>query len=136
MGQRYDPKKVQIIVGGLPIIGYASGTMISVSYSEDKWSMNVGAQGDVTTIETHDETGELSITLKQDSPSTRVLNELARNGEEVNVTVQDLNNESTVAGQGFVCRNCVVERPDWSRGDEVEDIEYTIKSQAVRPLLP
>ena len=44
----YDPKKVNVIVGGRIITGFASDGVVTLTKNEDSVTPSVGAKGDVT----------------------------------------------------------------------------------------
>ena len=59
----YDPKKVNVIVGGRTITGFAADGVVSVTKNEDSITPAVGAKGDVTYSENANESGTIAITL-------------------------------------------------------------------------
>jgi len=69
----YDPKKVIITFGGIPISGFANGTFINVTPSSDRFSKVVGADGEVSRSKSADNTHEVTITLLQSSLSNQYL---------------------------------------------------------------
>ncbi len=122
----YDPKLVNLVVDGTVITGFAEGTFISAEKTEDNFTEYVGAQGEVTLAENANETGGITITLKNTSPSVAFLNGLAnRKGERaiVPVSIVDLNNgKATVGG-----RECRVRKPaNYEASDEVSTREFVI----------
>lgn len=91
----YDPKEVVVLVGGIPIGGFADGTAIAVSRSNDAYSKVSGTDGITSRAKSNDKSGEIAITLSQTSPSNDVLSgialadELSNNGV-VPVSITDL----------------------------------------------
>lgn len=69
----YNPKRVIIVYGGVPITGYADGTFISVAPSSDRFSKTVGADGEVARSKSNDNTHEVTITLLSTSLSNSYL---------------------------------------------------------------
>ncbi len=65
----YDPKKVNVIVGGRVITGFASDGVVTLAKSEDSVTPSVGAKGDVTYSENANESGTVSLTLMSTSSS-------------------------------------------------------------------
>lgn len=57
----YDPKKVNVIVGGRTITGFAADGVVSVTKNEDSITPAVGAKGDVTYSENANESGTIAI---------------------------------------------------------------------------
>ena len=63
----YDPKKVNVIVGGRTITGFAADGVVSVTKNEDSITPAVGAKGDVTYSENANESGTICLPLHQKS---------------------------------------------------------------------
>lgn len=72
----YNPKKVSILVGGVPITGFAKGTFVKVTRDEDTWTKYVGADGTVTRGKNNNLGGMIEITLAGSSPSNDMLSAL------------------------------------------------------------
>lgn len=92
----YDPKKVAILVGGVPITGFAKGTFVKVTRDEDTFTKYVGADNTTTRGKTNNTGGMIEITLAQSSPSNDVLSALhiadeLSNSGVVPVLVKDTN---------------------------------------------
>jgi hypothetical protein len=69
----YDPKKVIITLGGVPINGYADGSFVQVDPNSETWTKKVGADGEVSRSLSNDNTHTVQITLKQTSLSNAYL---------------------------------------------------------------
>ena len=69
----YDPKKVIITFGGVPISGYADGTFVQIDPSGDSFTKKVGADGEVARSLSNDNTHTVQITLLQTSLSNNYL---------------------------------------------------------------
>jgi len=123
----YDPKRCLVIVGGVPMAGFADGTFVSVERTSDTFTKVSGADGIVSRAKTNDRSGSLALTLAQTSPSNDVLSGFARRDELLNngivpVTVKDLSGRSTyVAAFGWVKKPPVGEF-----GKEIADREWTL----------
>jgi hypothetical protein len=83
----YDPKKVILTVGGVPIGGYADGTFIGLERTNDAYSVHSGADGEVARAKSNDRTAQLTITLAQTSDSNAVLSGIAQLDERANAGV-------------------------------------------------
>jgi hypothetical protein len=64
----YDPKKVIITLGGVPIGGYADG-FVQIDPNSETWTKKVGADGEVARALSNDNTHTIQITLMQTSLS-------------------------------------------------------------------
>jgi len=73
MVETYDPKKVIMTLGGVPITGYADGTFVQIDPNGDAFTKKVGADGEVVREKSNDNTHTIQITLLQSSDSNRYL---------------------------------------------------------------
>lgn len=69
----YDPLEVDLIIGGHEPTDYASGTKINVSKEENNILKTVGVDGDVALAVNRNNTGMLTFSLKNTSPSNKVM---------------------------------------------------------------
>lgn len=123
----YDPKDVNVIVGGVALTGFAEDTFVTAERMEDSFTEYVGAKGEVAMADNNNKTGEITVTLEATSPSVAYLNELAnRKGKNaiVPVTVVDLNDDSRVVISGAEAR---VRKPAaYEAGKEISEREFVI----------
>lgn len=95
----YDPSQVVISIAGVPMSGYSDGTFCEVIRNEPTWSSVVGADGLVTRGKTNNFTGQVTLTLKQSSPSNDVLSGLMAVDEASNrglfpILIKDMSGNS------------------------------------------
>jgi len=69
----YDPREVQIIIGGAIISAYADGTFVEVEPQDDSYSRTTGADGEESRARSNNRGGTMTLTIKQTSPSNDVL---------------------------------------------------------------
>jgi hypothetical protein len=69
----YDPNLVQIIFKGVPIVGFADGSFVTITPSAENFTKSVGADGEVARSKSNDNTYEVTITLMQTSLSNTYL---------------------------------------------------------------
>lgn len=121
----YDPKKVSLMVAGRFIVGYMDGTFISAQKNEDNITPHVGADGEVTFTEKADNTGMITVTLKQNSSSLSFIRQLATQKQAFAARVIDGNadNGNFKAG-GNECR--IIKTPGAEYGDDVSGVEVQI----------
>lgn len=119
----YDFKKVSVIVDGAFIVGFMDGEPIQVEKNEDDITPHVGAGGDVTYAESADQTGTITLTLKQTSASLPFLQQLRKSKKIFSVQIVDSNNGTYRAG-GSEAR--IVKMPSRSWGAEVQGVEVQI----------
>lgn len=72
----YDPRQVQVILGGNPITGYADGTFVEIEFDEQQWNKVTGADGLTSRAKTNNYAGAVTITLLATSSGNDVLNSI------------------------------------------------------------
>lgn len=120
----YDPQKVNVIVAGRVITGFASDGVVNLTRNSDSVTPAVGAKGDVAYSENADETGTVAITLMSTSASLAYLRELEAKRKMVSVSVQDKNDSDSFV---MACDNCrVLKMPDANRAKEQGTVTVNI----------
>jgi len=120
----YDPTKVNVVVAGRIITGFAADGVINLTRNADSITPAVGAKGDVVYSENADKTGTAAMTLMSTSASLAYLRELEAKRKMVTVSVQDKND-----ADGFImsCDNCrVLKMPDANRAKEQGSVTVNI----------
>lgn len=74
---QYDPRNIVCTWGPHIVDGFSDGEFISAEMSADAVSMHNGATGAVTAIVSANESGEVTVTLSQTSPSNDFLSAAA-----------------------------------------------------------
>lgn len=123
MANTFDPKKTSVIVDGKFITGFMDGTFIVSEKNEDNVIAHVGSQGDVTYTESADDTGMITLTLKQTSTSLPILQKLAKEKRSFAANVVDANDGKFKSG-GTQCR--ILKTPSREFGSEVSGVEVQI----------
>ena len=83
----YDPTKVICIIGGVPMSGFADGSMVTVEREADAYSKIVGADGETTRVKSANRSGMITISLLQTSASNDILSGFALLDEAANAGV-------------------------------------------------
>ena len=120
----YDPKKVNVIVGGRVITGFASDGVVTLATSDDSVTPSVGAKGDVTYSENANESGTVSLTLMSTSSSLSYLRDLEAKRRAVNVSITDANDDTAFTMNEDNCR--ITKMPDVARQKEQATVTVTI----------
>ena len=120
----YDPKKVNVIVGGVVITGFADGEMVVGERNTEKRTQVVGAKGEVDIVQSADNTGKITITLKHTSPSNHVLKGLYKSSTQFPVVVVDSNIKGDVGMAGSLCS--IENLPNFERGDDISNNEWVL----------
>ena len=123
----YDPKKVNLVMNGKIITGFASDSMITIARNEDTVTTQVGVKGDVAYNENANESGTITVTLMGTSSSLPYVRSLALKRKEVSVMIVDANDSASVNVAEERCR--VIKLPDITRAKE-------IGSESVRIFVP
>ena len=119
-----DPQKVNVIVDGRVITGFASDGVVTLTRNSDSVTPAVGAKGDVAYSENADETGTVAITLMSTSASLSYLRGLEAKRKMVTVSVQDVNDNDAFV---MSCDNCrVLKMPDAARTKEQGTVTINI----------
>jgi len=127
MVKSYDPKKVIVTFGGVPISGYTDGDFIEVSPNDaDGFKKQVGADGEVGRSQSSDDTHNVTITLMQSSMSnqhfsaTRAADKLS--GKTIlPLSITDLNGASLQ----FWPEAWIKGDPTWGFGKEMKERQWT-----------
>ena len=69
----YDPKQVAVIIGAFEISGFSEGSVVSVEYDEDAFSLQIGADGEGTRSKSNNRSATISIKTMQSSDSNTIL---------------------------------------------------------------
>jgi hypothetical protein len=123
----YDPKKVVITFGGVPLTGFADGDFISVSANDgDGFKKQAGADGEVARAQSSDNTHNVSVTLMQSSLSNSYLSTI-RNTDKLTgksilpLSITDLNGGSL----HFWPQAWIKGDPTWGYGKELKERQWT-----------
>jgi hypothetical protein len=123
----YDPKKVILTLGGVPINGYADGTFVQIDPNGDSFTKKVGADGEVVREKSNDNTHTVQITLLQTSMSNAYLRTVANTDKLTGLgmlplSFTDLNTmESKFWPQAWVSIE-----PATGRAKETTDVQWTL----------
>lgn len=124
----YDPRNVQIIVGGNPISGFADGSFITITPDETLYAKSVGADGEVSRARSNNRSATVTLTLKQTSQSNDVLSALAladnaANAGVVPFMVKEIGSGSTLV---FAQAAWIEDFPDIDYSKEVGERAWTL----------
>ncbi|MFC3227331.1 phage structural protein [Marinibaculum pumilum] len=124
----YDPRDVQVIIGGFSMTGYADGTYVSVTSDEAAYNKTIGADGEVSRARTNNRSGTMTLTLKQTSASNDVLTGFAIADETANggvfpAMVKEVGSGRTLL---FAAAAWIQQWPDVGYSKEIGNREWTI----------
>lgn len=124
----YDPSNVQIIVGGVPMTGFADGTFIDIAFDDDQFKKTVGADGEVSRSKSNNNCATVALTLKQTSASNDALSALysadrLNNGGAVPMMIKEIGTGRTLC---FTQAAWVEKLPNVSYSKDIEDRNWTL----------
>lgn len=122
----FDPKRWAFIVAGIPVVGLATDSMITVKRSEDSYTKYVGVLGEVTRSRQYNNSGEFEFKLMQSSPlndvfsGLRLLDDMS-NGGVVPIVLKDFNGATVLTcGEAWIRKN-----PDYELGKDMKEVVWT-----------
>jgi hypothetical protein len=119
----YDVKKVTVVVDGVYLTGFSTGSVISAEMEEDRKLPYVAVDGEVVFSDNANNAGVVTVSLNSTSPSVKYLNGLASGKKVFGFTAIDQNeNGVNCAGTQAFVRNPIF--PE--KGKEVTDVEFEI----------
>ncbi|MEK4062198.1 MULTISPECIES: phage structural protein [unclassified Paenibacillus] len=120
MPKTYDPMDVAVIVGGVFLTGFGED-LVTVAKDEERFTVSVGAQGDVIRNKVNNPLGTITITLQRTSPQCAYLDGLANSDKLVPVSVMYSGDpkETNTATEAYVKKPA-----DREYGSEAGDKEY------------
>jgi hypothetical protein len=123
----YDPKQVLIIIGGIPMSGFADGDFVSVERTSDTFTKVSGADGIISRAKTNDRSGTMKFTIAQTSPSNDVLTGIAVADELANIGVVPVLVKDQSGRSVFVSAFGWVKKPPVSDfAKEIKNREWTL----------
>lgn len=123
----YDPKKVILTLGGVPITGFADGTFVQIDPNGEAFTKKVGADGEVVRELSNDNTHTIQITLLQTSLSNIYLRTVMNADRLTGLGMlpfgfTDLNTMEAM----FWPQAWVSTEPPTGRAKETTDVQWTI----------
>jgi hypothetical protein len=129
MTSTYNPKSLQVVIGGHIVTGLADGTSVKYKYNNDAVKIKVGTGGAAARALSADLSGKITITLLQTSASNEFLSSLAASdrllGDGVApVMIKDVSGSSVAtAAQAWVATV-----PEVSYSDDIETREWVLET--------
>lgn len=129
----FDPKKVNINFGPLPLRGFADGTMITVAFQGDGATSAVGATGEAVIIKNHDRRATVTARLMGTGAGRNTLAALAASFTAGNPQLP-LSITSIDTGEQIGAGSAVIKRmPDFGFGGEapVREVVFEVPQMDV-----
>lgn len=87
---RYDPARIFVTFGGLPIRGYAPGTFINIRRDSPNWKNVRGTNSELRRLKQKNRGGTVDLTLRHSSPVNQVLGGLVVTDEITSAIIAPL----------------------------------------------
>lgn len=132
----YDPKQVQISIGGNIISGFADGEFINVERDENMFTKVSGADGEVSRAKSNNKMGTMTLTLMGTSASNDILSAFAiadelTNSGVVPIFIKDsLGTSILFAAEGWVRK-----MPAYTASKEITDRAWVFDLAAVETFI-
>lgn len=120
----YDPKKVNVVVAGATMTGFTEGSIVSCERNEDRATPYIGCKGEGAFALSGNNSGTVTISLQQGSPSNKHLKALANAGSQFPVSVIDTNADGGFRAGGT--QAMILKEPPDERGSEISENEWEI----------
>lgn len=129
MANIYNPKKVVVILGALPVVGFGTDSFIECSNNGDLNTLTMNANGEGTYNNNPDLSGTIKMTLMHNSDTLIEIAALSLNKTlPFPILVTD-NNTLTNKAVGL---NCMLKkRPDLIRAKEVGTVEIEFHAETL-----
>jgi len=119
----FDPKDVSVIAGGLPIVGFAPGSFVSITYDEDSFSLQVGADGAAVRSKSNNKSATINITLMHGAIANQILSGFRVADEAANAGIFPLLITELGTGTVHSAEAAWVQKPP--------DIDYQTEAQPI-----
>lgn len=118
MIETYDPSKVNVSFNNRQLRMFGE-SMFTLARDEANVSLKKGVKGDSTYVVNANKAAKLTITLQQESPDIKYLEQCAEKLTRGNLAVTDAND----SGELIFAQDCMVEKlPDRARAKDAADV--------------
>ncbi len=128
----YKPGEVSVVFDGYEMTGFADGTFVTVEREEDSFTKHVGADGEVSRTLNANQSGTVTLTLKQTSDSNRILGELLATDEDDGSGVAELVVKDNLTNKAFSGEAWIQKPPNLERGKEQADQEWVFACAKIK----
>lgn len=119
----YDSMKVNVSINGLLVTGYGDGTMVTCDRNEDRVVPYSGVKGEYAYSINNNTSGTITVTLQQQSPMNKILQQYANTKTVFPIFVTDINTGGFKAGGNEAM---ILKEPANERGAEITSRAWAI----------
>ena len=129
MLETYDPQKVNVSFNNRQLRMFGD-SLFTLVRDEDNVTLKKGCKGDSTYIINANKAGKLTVTLQQESPDIKFLEQCAEQNVRANLAVTDANDSGTV----LFAQNVMVSKlPDRGRAKDAADVSVVFIIPDIQP---
>ena len=129
----YDPTKVTVLIGGLyTVAGFADGTFVTASRTNQTWNLISGASGEHSRSKNQDKSGTFELTLMQTSATNNILSQymlLDENSGQGKFPIAILDDVGTTIVEAT--QAWVQQPPSVEYGKELGDRTWTLEAGSI-----
>jgi hypothetical protein len=123
----FDPKRVAISLNGLPLTGFAEGSLLSVEFDEDAYVKSVGSTGEVARTKTNNYTGQITFSLQYTSTANQILMNMAKLDRDSNDGIATILIEDGSGASALYCDSAwVMKAPDLELNNDNAALEWIL----------
>lgn len=122
MAESYNPNLVSVIVGGVPLVGLAEGTPITITRNNDAVTLKKGMKNASGWAENVKTDGTITIVLLSSHPDNDVMSTLEATKTPFALMIKDNSGRSL----HFSESSRIQKSADKVYGDEIQDTTWTI----------
>jgi len=128
----YDPKDLSVIVGGIPITGFAPGSFVTITYDEDSWALSVGPDGEAVRSKSNVKSATVELSLMHGAIANQVLSGFRVADEATNAGLVPLQILDRGTGTLHSAEAAWVQKqPDMDYQPEAQPIGWTLRTASM-----
>lgn len=133
----YSFKNASVIFGIIEMGGFADGDdVVNIEQNAEQFTKTVGAKGDVTRVQTADNSARVTVKLLQTSSTNKELTNTYLGDRETAAAAAPLIVTNLESGEVFACNNAwIVGYPTVTRGAGVNIMEWVFDCDYMTPAL-
>ena len=131
-------KNINVIFGIIEIEGFGEGDdVVNIEYDADQFVKSIGAKGDVTRIQTADNSCTITIKLLQTSKSNTLLMTQFNLDRETGSSVLPLIVNDKETGESYVVNNAwIMKAPSIVRGGNPNTMDWVFQGDFLTSVIP
>ncbi|RDB37406.1 MAG: DUF3277 family protein [Spirobacillus cienkowskii] len=129
----YSPKDVLVVVGIVPMTGFADGSFVDVEFNEEAFKQYVGSDGEHARTKNANESGKITIKLSQTSPCNDILSVIHIADKETGNGIVPISIKDNYGTSLVFAAECYIEKaPKLGYGKEIETREWVFYAAKIK----